>query len=516
MMTSLRIVMVSLLCAMSLGLQAQEAGEIAPGGPGQCLGCHDFGPDSPVHPVMAGVHGEAISSPNTDQRGCEDCHGPSANHAQAPTQVSPGISFGPRWTNTIAAQDTQCLACHEDNAAKHWKDALHMLNGLTCVTCHDIHQEQDRVLFEDSQAEVCSVCHKLQKEGMHGLQDKLDANPQCTNCHSPHDHESAVVNMLGNRSEGCRACHDLTGMASSDAISAKAKSYHKVMVQQDRTCLDCHQGVAHAPAGSVAPMVPVPARTRQVTLFYPGQASTDWLLEDHPGSQPLRQGTNCQQCHRGEEAAMGTANAGEFTPASRDLRVSTAKTAAGLAVTITWKGREDEVDLALMWGDGGSESFRRGGCFAACHSDLPGMSRDRGQQTSKYLWASRSQQQRIGQPPLIRDKAALDALMADGNFIEMWRVQLSSGEVETAALLAAVDFQPSADLKASASYANGTWTVKINRPLGVLPGLKVFDPSGKYTLGIALHGADNPDGKHWVSLPLTLSFGGDDSDFTAE
>ena len=97
----------------------------------QCLGCHDFGPESPVHAVMQGSHGVEDTG---GVHGCQDCHGPSADHAGAPTRVSPAISFGPRWTATSADQDSQCLACHEDNIAAHWRDALHMLNGLTCVT----------------------------------------------------------------------------------------------------------------------------------------------------------------------------------------------------------------------------------------------------------------------------------------------------------------------------------------------------------------------------------------------
>ncbi len=40
--------------------------------------------------------------------------------------------------------------------------------------------------------------------------------------------------------------------------------------------------------------------------------------------------------------------------------------------------------------------------------------------------------------------------------------------------------------------------------------------AGGCTFGIALNGANNPGGKHWGSLPMTLSFGGDDTDFTAE
>ena len=495
---------------------AQAEAPFASGGPQQCLGCHDFGPDSPVHPVIAGSHGEAITHPTDQQRGCEDCHGPSGNHAKAPTQVSPGISFGPRWTASIADQDAQCLACHEDNVAKHWSDALHMVNDLTCVTCHDIHQEKDRVLFEDSQAEVCEVCHKAQKQGIHGLESKLADNPPCTDCHNPHNHESAAGQMLGNRSEGCRTCHDLTQMAANPAVSAKANSYHKVMVQTDRTCLDCHQGIAHAPADSVPPMVPDATNKRTVTLFFPGQASTDWLLEAHPGSQPLRQGSNCQQCHRGEEAQMGENRGGTVSPSSREVDVSVASSAASLTVTLSWAGPADDSDIAIMWGDGGNEPFRRGGCFAACHSDLPGMARDRGQQTSKYLWASRSQQQMIGRPPIIKDRAELDALLADNNFVEMWRVQLAGGKLETSALLDKVNFKPAQGMTVDTNYSNDRWRVTIVRPLGPVAELKNFNSDTRYTLGIALHGANNPGGQHWVSLPMTLSFRGFDTDFTAE
>ena len=34
--------------------------------------------------------------------------------------------------------------------------------------------------------------------------------------------------------------------------------------------------------------------------------------------------------------------------------------------------------------------------------------------------------------------------------------------------------------------------------------------------GIALHGADNQGSGHWVSLPLTLSYDGEDTDFKIE
>lgn len=505
------------LLGCTSALFAQDSDGFAPKGTSECLGCHDFGDDSPVHNVMAGSHGTAGDAAAMEgRRGCEDCHGPSANHANAPTQVAPGVSFGPRWTATIAAQNEPCLACHEGEVAKDWQHSLHMVNDITCVTCHDIHTPQDKVLTEDAQAEVCTVCHKAQKQGIHGMEDMAEFNPPCSLCHNPHDHGSAQTQMLVNDSMGCRSCHDMDEMAGSSTVSDKAKRYHNVMQKPDRTCVDCHTGVAHAAADATPASPPVAAFSKDVTLFFPGMADSSWLLHSHPGSQPLRQGANCRQCHRGEEQSMGKSQAGDFSPASRDVEITLASDADSLRMTLQWKGDRNEKDVALMWGSGTNEAFRRGGCFAACHSDLPGMSGNRGQQVDKYLSVSREQQKTVGRPAIVKSEAELKALMAEGNFAVIWRIDLATGKAEAATVLEQVRWQPHAPIRASTKYENGRWTVNIRRSLSRQPEqLVTFDPETKYTFGVALHGADNPGGKHWVSLPLTVSYNGDDTDFKA-
>ncbi len=187
-----------------------------------------------------------------------------------------------------------------------------------------------------------------------------------------------------------------------------------------------------------------------------------------------------------------------------------------MTITLGWQGPPDDTDIALMWDDGGNDAFQRGGCFAACHSDLPGMSRDNGQRTGKYLWSSRSQQQRIGQPSLRRSAAELEQLLAQGDFVELWRITLASGEIDVATVLDDVSWQPSNLIQINKTYTNGYWTVALTVPLNNTISLKPFTPDGKYTFGIALHGAVNPAGRHWVSLPLTMSFAGDETDFKVE
>lgn len=502
----------------SLSAAAADPG-YADKGPESCIGCHDFGDSSPVHPLLQGAHGasDRDGTPMAE-RGCEECHGPSAAHVRAPTQVAPGVSFGPRWIATIAEQDAQCLACHGDDTARHWEDSHHQQQELACVTCHDIHTNRDAVLKPPGQTEVCTLCHKEQKSGIHGLTERAHFNPACSTCHSPHDGKSPHGVMLDNRSEGCASCHKLADMAADPAVSAKATSYHKVMAQTDKTCLGCHVGIAHEDAAGVAPLITEASSSRTVTLFYPGQSDSEWLLSEHPGSQPLRQGRSCQQCHRGDESAMGTALAnGEFAPATRDINVSFGTDASNLVLNISWNGTAAEQDLALMWGDSGNDELARAGCFAACHSDMPGMTRDRGQQLDKYLLASRLQERRIGRPPLVRDEAELAALREAGNFAELWRVTLQEPiGVESGALLAGIDWHPESLVKSTARFRDGRWQVTLRRPLKSLPGGLSFAPGRELTLGIALHGADNPGGKHWISLPMTFATDGINTDFKAD
>ncbi len=475
----------------------------------QCLTCHDFGPESPVHAMLESQHGDT-------EGGCESCHGPSDDHMSRPTIAAPDVSYGPRWSASVAEQDNQCLDCHKSDVAEHWQDALHMANNFTCVTCHDMHTDKDPVLQAGGQSEVCTVCHKTQKDGIHAIHDKLDDNPNCTTCHNPHADQSPIGKMLANRSEGCRSCHDLVAMSNNAVVTDKAKSYHRVMVQADRTCLDCHQGVAHGPADAVEPFLAMATASRDVTLFYPGQSDIDWILSEHPGSQPFRQGSNCQQCHRGEEASMG-ASLGNNSPTSRVVNVSFNSAADSMQLKLSWKGKADDADIAFMWSDGTNGAFRRGGCWAACHSDMPGMSRDRGLELGKYLAESRSQQQRIGRPPITKGPAELNAMMATGNFVELWRIDLQKGgKAKVAALLSGLKWIDDSGITASAAYNNGSWTVNITRPNRPTAPLKSFMPGKRYTFGMALHGKDRTGAQHWVSLPMTFSLDGDDTDFLAD
>lgn len=489
----------TLLLALLLSSAASVAKESG------CLNCHDFGPDSPVHNMLEGPHRRVMNN-------CERCHGPSEEHMARPTVTAPGVSFGPRWSSSVAEHDNSCLKCHKRNAAKHWQDALHMVNNLTCVTCHELHVNKDPILQDGGQQQICSNCHQTQRSGMHAIESKLEDNPDCTSCHNPHADQRPDAVMLSNDSTGCRTCHDLDAMANDSTVRRQANSYHRAMDNQELICSNCHGGVAHGPTDAAEPFTPLPRANGDITLFFPGQSDADWILSEHPGSQPLRQGSNCQRCHRGSEKEMGQSLGGN----SRKVSVAFRESSTHLSIQLSWAGSATDSSVSFMWNNDSVEAFTRGGCWSACHSDMPGMSRDRGQKLDKYLKLSRTQQQQIGQNAINKPESELNTLLAEGTFVEMWKIDLNQGELSTAQLLSNVKWHQAAQIPSATEFADGNWQVTMKYPLQAGAKHKGILPGGTYTFGIALQGKQHKGARHWVSLPMTFSLDGDDTDFIAE
>jgi hypothetical protein len=318
--------------------------------------------------------------------------------------------------------------------------------------------------------------------------------------------------MLANDSQGCRHCHNLAATEKSENASERAVGFHRVMVSGKHTCVDCHQGVAHGELSGVETFLPKPRAEGEIILFFPGKSDGDWLLTEHPGSQPLRQGASCRQCHRGEEASMGTALGGPLD-AARPVNVSFLIESGDLVTRLDWEGDEDDTSISLMWSFGAYAPFQRGGCWAACHSDLSGMSQDKGAGVGKYLWASRAQQRNIGMQAVLKTEAELEETMARGNFVELWRLDIKRGTARIATLLADIQWREDISLGARSSYADGRWAAELRRPLTPAAPLPAFDETRRHTFGVALQSKANRGGRHWVSLPMTLGVDKDDTDF---
>lgn len=491
-----RYLLVTLLFIAS-SLAWQSHAQDAASGIQACLDCHDYGENAPAHQVLLGSHGiDGDAEDMAGRRGCLDCHGDSKAHSDDPRRHGPDLSFGPRWSATGDAQDQACLSCHQQDAGSDWEHALHMENNVTCVTCHDIHTEQDRVLLDDEQNRVCTTCHKAQKTGIHDLGDNGPPNPPCSLCHNPHNDEAAEPHMRANQSAGCTFCHDSGQMESVAALNPKAGNYHRAFTSGKRGCIDCHQGISHAAEDSAPLLHPLPVRGREVTLFYPGNATRQWLTSEHPGSQPLRQGTDCSLCHRGDEAQMGAKLGADFKQPSRRVGIAFSREANRLLIDVTLTPQERDSYLSLMWGDDSNTEFRRGGCFAACHDTVQS-------QASRVLFHGTS-------------AAARTTMGALTTGAELWRIALATGELETARVGAGAKATAMPRVAASVQQRDTDRVVRFSVDISDDNQRARFTSDGRYTFGLALHGKDNPGRQHWVSLPMTLSLSGNTTDFIVE
>jgi len=482
-----------------------------------CGDCHLPNLSEPIAAMTASVHwsaGDAAAPVN--QGGCPACHGESSKHMAGPTRFQPDVSYGPRWTSSIEAQNGSCLHCHEAETASGWPTGVHAENNLTCTNCHTPHSNQIVARTAAAQRDTCTVCHKVQREGIHNLERMVAANPPCTTCHDPHANPHPEVKLLANRSLGCRACHNLERMMSDASVPARAQSYHKVMQSTDRTCIDCHRGVAHVDQGNFAAVLAGGFSSHPVTLFFPGQSDSEWLLSEHPGAQPLRQGRNCRQCHLGEAQAMGERLAPAGVMPTMPVELAFAQQDGSMLVTVSFEGQRNANDVAVMFSGAEVDDFARGGCWAACHGDMPGMTRDRGQGLTKYLRSSRAQARSVGRPPLEQDAETLSGMVSAGEYVELWVANLDEGGLGSLDVYRILDgLTPLADtgITARARFADGRWRVTFRRPLDREP--KPIVAGQVYTLGVAVHGDGKSGADHWVSLPVTVSLDGFDTDFVA-
>lgn len=279
-----------------------------------------------------------------------------------------------------------------------------------------------------------------------------------------------------------------------------------------------------------------------MTLFYPGQASWEWVLtgSSHSGATKFRQGRNCRGCHEGEEADMGNlivsgqklepqpiANKRGFIP----INVKAAHDDTRLYVRIQWFEQamdgfpemdpDWEAKVTMMFDDGSVVEATRAGCWGACHDDAHLMASDPGGDVDikKYLARSRTKLTRHGGGLNMKPDAELDELRANGYFLEYWQARLNHnapGVAYKGHILETREDAASDEITSDVQYAHGEWTVILSGPLaGEGPYSKTFEPGKTYSVGFAIHDAHADRRFHHVSFEHTLVLDQGEADIVA-
>jgi len=306
----------------------------------------------------------------------------------------------------------------------------------------------------------------------------------------------------------------------------------------------------------------------EVTLFYPGQASMEWILtgSDHGGKRPFLKGDRCFECHEDEEVDIGDLIVAgdkddvEPTPipgkrGSILVNIQAAHDADNLYMRFQWPEGEhapipfveggkmdpnNPIKLAIMLStdsedDPKVEFAERAGCWQTCHHDvnympdqpeksaLAGSGLDTSNGFTKYLKESRTAVEIEGKGgkkrggwDKLKDAAEIQAALENGSFMDLLRYKSGTGESEDGYILAERVMTGGQGVSFTGSLNGGVWTVEMTRKL---TSDKLGDVSmatdQMYNIGFAIHDDFSSSRFHHVSLGLKLGFDDDEAEINA-
>ena len=252
----------SVLCTMlatGIAFAADAPGIFVAGTSGDavCTRCHDANEKKPILSIHRTRHGVA------GQPGCQACHGSSRAHVRHTdddvARPAPDFVFSGAHKSPAEIQTRTCLNCHKSGKRTHWQGSVHPGNDVTCTSCHEIHQPQNKALSKETQREVCFACHKSQRAQVHYLSSHPIASGRitCSDCHNPHGTTGPKLLVKNTINETCYGCHaDKRGPflwehppASDDCSNCHTPHGSNIApllkARPPWLCQGCHAGSAH-------------------------------------------------------------------------------------------------------------------------------------------------------------------------------------------------------------------------------------------------------------------------------
>ena len=250
---------------------------------------------------------------------------------------------------------------------------------------------------------------------------------------------------------------------------------------------------------------------RKMTLFYPGQAALEWVMNrpDHSAvTDIVDKKRSCAKCHEGDANEIGDKIVkGQPVGSSKSvLEPNPPKGKVGF-LPVTFQATHDaekiyfrfewqsppagekkldpknEVKLTMMFDGGGTvDGSSLNGCWSTCHQDLRSMKDAKDDKKTKYI---------------------KDANLDSGNFMDLIQYRSGKGEKPVDGYVASsreMDGGKSL-LKADGKKEGGKWVVSFERSLAALGKGDHSIAAGKvYNFGFAVHEDYSNARFHYVSL----------------
>lgn len=200
----------------------------------------------------------------------------------------------------ITGSNAFCLSCHEMQAAyDEYIESSHYKNhsGVTtlCGECHLPHKYPLKIFVKASR--LAEVWYHLL--GVIDTKEKYELNRL-------NMAQKVWDELRDNGSQYCIACHAFENMRI-DKQTLHAQRAHARAVRTDKSCIECHQGVAHKLPAQKIPVAAQPKKEgNPVRCHGCHENILDALPEDHP--HVVQAALNlCIQCHvPGTKSPNGT------------------------------------------------------------------------------------------------------------------------------------------------------------------------------------------------------------------
>ena len=153
-----------------------------------------------------------------------------------------GIVFWGGFNTILEATNTEpfCTSCHEmrENVFQELKPTIHYANRsgvrATCPDCHVPHKWTDK------------IARKMQasKEVWGKIFGSIDTRDKfVVKRLELAQHEWA--RLKANDSLECRNCHNFESMDFTRQSARAATQHSTALARKEKTCIDCHRGIAH-------------------------------------------------------------------------------------------------------------------------------------------------------------------------------------------------------------------------------------------------------------------------------
>jgi nitrate/TMAO reductase-like tetraheme cytochrome c subunit len=525
-----------------------------------CISCHEM--EENVYQEYKGTIHDANRS--GVRAGCPDCHVPRPWFYKMKRKIQASKEV---WHKLLGSIDTpeKFEAKRLQLAKNEWK-RMKKSDSRECRNCHEIstmdpESQKPRARKQHYNAmksgQTCIDCHKgiAHKKVHDQLTETEKEELEKPNPDFIRPIPEAYDKFMNGSKETKAAAPATT------ETPAKEEAAKEVATTEETT------KAAPAPASSDSSGVDwEKAPERLINIFYPGQASMEWVLgKNHSGKRAFKTGDRCFDCHDEEIVDIGelVASGEHEYLAETETLIPDKRGSIPVSVRATHDGEnlymrfqfpetahtpapfadggkmdtENQIKLAIMLATDDVTYADRAGCWGTCHHDAKGMpdaptaeetaasglalNFDNG--VTKYITESRSKieikgrgDKKLGGWDKLKDAAEVKAELDAGHIMDLIRYSAGTGKSEDGYILEQRLMEGGQGSEFTSSLSDGTWTILMKRKLASeKPGDLSLATDQMFNLGFAIHDDYTSGRYHHVSLGYKLGFDNDEAEINA-